>query len=30
LYRAAADFEIDVEGKKTSEVVAEIKAWFEN
>jgi len=28
LYRAAADLEIDVEGKKTSEVVAEIKAWL--
>lgn len=28
LYREAADFEMDVEGKKTSEVVAEIKAML--
>ncbi len=30
LYRAAADFEIDVEGKKTSDVVAEIQTLLLN
>lgn len=28
LYREAVDFEIDVEGRKTSEVVTEIKTWL--